>query len=77
MEKTHIPIASSNNVLKEHEANADKRNGDAVVVNNKTGLLNVRAIIFLLLWYVFSGCTLFLNKYILKYLDGNPWILGK
>lgn len=77
MEKTHIHIASSNNGLKEHEPSAEKRNCDVVVVTNKTGLLNVRAIIFLLLWYVFSGCTLFLNKYILKYLDGNPWILGK
>lgn len=77
MEKTHIHVATSNHVLKEQEANVDKRNGDVVVVNNKTGLFNVRAVVFLLLWYVFSGCTLFLNKYILKYLDGNPWILGK
>ncbi|GLV38838.1 uncharacterized protein CBL_05837 [Carabus blaptoides fortunei] len=40
------------------------------------GLLNVRAVIFLLLWYIFSGCTLFLNKYILTYMNGNPTILG-
>lgn len=45
--------------------------------NDKSGLANVRAIIFLLLWYFFSGCTLFLNKYILTYLNGNPTILGK
>ncbi|XP_065163807.1 solute carrier family 35 member E2A-like [Atheta coriaria] len=41
-----------------------------------SGLLNIRAITFLLLWYIFSGCTLFLNKYILTYLNGNPTVLG-
>lgn len=43
----------------------------------KDGLFNVRAMFFLLLWYFFSGCTLFLNKYILSYLDADPTILGK
>lgn len=45
--------------------------------NHRTGLNNIRALVFLLLWYLFSGCTLFLNKYILTYLNGNPTILGK
>ncbi|XP_059490914.1 solute carrier family 35 member E2B-like [Neocloeon triangulifer] len=40
------------------------------------GLLSARALLFLLLWYIFSGCTLFLNKYILTYLKGDPTILG-
>lgn len=44
--------------------------------NNKVGLFNIRALTFLLLWYFFSGCTLFLNKYILTYLNGNPTVLG-
>lgn len=44
---------------------------------HKAGLTSIRAIIFLLLWYFFSGCTLFLNKYILTYQNGNPTILGK
>lgn len=43
----------------------------------KTGLLNFRAIVFLLLWYLFSGCTLFLNKYILTFLKGDPTLLGE
>lgn len=43
----------------------------------KDGLFNVRAMFFLVLWYFFSGCTLFLNKYILSYLDADPTILGK
>lgn len=41
-----------------------------------SGLKNVRAIWFLLLWYFFSGCTLFMNKYILTYLHGDPTLLG-
>ncbi|XP_029643729.1 solute carrier family 35 member E2A isoform X1 [Octopus sinensis] len=42
----------------------------------KVGLLNLRAFIFLLLWYFFSFCTLFLNKYILSTLSGDPTLLG-
>ncbi|XP_060873540.1 solute carrier family 35 member E2A-like isoform X2 [Metopolophium dirhodum] len=40
------------------------------------GLHSFRAIAFLVLWYFFSGCTLFLNKYILSYLNGDPTVLG-
>lgn len=43
----------------------------------RDGLLNVRALFFLILWYFFSGCTLFMNKYILSYTDADPTILGK
>lgn len=43
----------------------------------KEGLLNVRATTLLLLWYFFSFCTLFLNKYILSFLQGEPTLLGK
>lgn len=43
----------------------------------KDGLLNARAFFFLILWYLFSGCTLFMNKYILSYTDADPTILGK
>jgi hypothetical protein len=49
---------------------------DCLSVSSKEGLLNVRAIFFLVLWYFFSGCTLFLNKYILSYMKGDPTILG-
>jgi len=41
-----------------------------------SGLCNTRALVFLLLWYFFSGCTLFLNKYILTNLHGDPTLLG-
>lgn len=49
---------------------------DNLPVGTKEGLFNVRAIFFLILWYFFSGCTLFLNKYILSYMKGDPTILG-
>lgn len=40
------------------------------------GLCNVWALGYLALWYAFSGCTLFLNKYILSTLGGNATVLG-
>ena len=43
----------------------------------KQGLMNVRAMSFLILWYFFSFCTLFLNKYILTTLKGDPTLLGE
>ena len=50
------------------------RKGDDL---EKQGLMNVRAMSFLILWYFFSFCTLFLNKYILSTLKGDPTLLGK
>lgn len=62
----------------DHQA-AKRTREDVIVLTNDTkgGLLNPRALLFLTLWYVFSGCTLFLNKYILSYMEGDPTILGK
>ncbi|KAH3826926.1 solute carrier family 35 member E2B-like isoform X2 [Dreissena polymorpha] len=40
------------------------------------GLMNPRALFFLVIWYFFSFCTLFLNKYILTELRGDPLLLG-
>ncbi|XP_074039775.1 solute carrier family 35 member E2A [Leptinotarsa decemlineata] len=59
---------------KEVEGNGIKK--DIFQEKSKKGLNSIRAIIFLLLWYFFSGCTLFLNKYILAYQNGNPAVLG-
>lgn len=50
---------------------ASQEFGDA-----KGGLLNCRAFFFLILWYFFSGCTLFMNKYILEYMQADPTLLG-
>ncbi|RZC39436.1 TPT and/or UAA domain containing protein [Asbolus verrucosus] len=74
MDKTQINV-SPNDVKAENNIPV-KKEKLADVDNHKTGLANLRAIIFLLLWYFFSGCTLFLNKYILTYLNGNPTVLG-
>jgi len=38
--------------------------------------MNFWALTWLAAWYIFSGFTLFLNKYILTYIDGDPTILG-
>ncbi|KAK4318198.1 hypothetical protein Pmani_010775 [Petrolisthes manimaculis] len=43
--------------------------------NQNIGLLHRRPLIFLALWYVFSGITLFLNKYILSYQNADPHVL--
>lgn len=42
----------------------------------KDGLLNPHAVCFLIIWYIFSFCTLFLNKYIMSTLGGDPTVLG-
>ena len=56
---------------------AGRRRGETILASdNKGGLANPRALLFLTLWYIFSGCTLFLNKYILSYMEGDPTILG-
>jgi len=44
--------------------------------DEKEGLRNPRAMLFLAIWYFFSFCTLFLNKYILSTLRGDPTLLG-
>eukprot|EP00057_Strongylocentrotus_purpuratus_P012150 XP_011666624.1 PREDICTED: solute carrier family 35 member E2 [Strongylocentrotus purpuratus] len=44
--------------------------------DSQDNLLTGTAITYLLLWYFFSFCTLFLNKYILSSLGGNPGMLG-
>ncbi|KAG8230340.1 hypothetical protein J437_LFUL000611 [Ladona fulva] len=52
-----------------------KHSKEDATVSDK-GLFNIRAIFFLVLWYFFSGCTLFLNKYILSFMHGDPAVLG-
>ena len=51
--------------------------GTELFLFQQTGLMNVRAFSFLVLWYIFSAFTLFLNKYILSTLRGDPMLLGK
>ncbi len=52
-------------------------NDDPVFPDAALGLYSVRAFMFLILWYIFSAFTLFLNKYILTTLPGDPTMLSK
>lgn len=50
---------------------------ETTVIEAESGVWNWRSMIYLVLWYFFSFCTLFLNKYILSLLEGEPSMLGK
>ncbi|KAM9298951.1 solute carrier family 35 member E2B [Gastrophryne carolinensis] len=49
---------------------------ETTVIESDLGVCNTRALIYLTLWFFFSFCTLFLNKYILTLLEGEPSMLG-
>lgn len=50
---------------------------ETTVIEAESGVSNWRSMTYLGLWYFFSFCTLFLNKYILSLLEGEPSMLGK
>lgn len=50
---------------------------ETTVIEAESGVWNWRSLSYLGLWYFFSFCTLFLNKYILSLLEGEPSMLGK
>lgn len=50
---------------------------ETTVIEADSGVWNSRALVYLGLWYFFSFCTLFLNKYILSLLEGEPSVLGE
>ena len=47
------------------------------VKNSDVGMLARKPILFLLLWYFFSGLTLFFNKYIVATMNGSETLLSK
>ncbi|RVE55664.1 hypothetical protein OJAV_G00233950 [Oryzias javanicus] len=49
---------------------------ETTVIEADSGAWNLRSMTYLALWYFFSFCTLFLNKYILSLLEGEPSMLG-
>lgn len=49
---------------------------ETTVIEAESGVRNWRSMTYLGLWYFFSFCTLFLNKYILSLLEGEPGALG-
>lgn len=50
---------------------------DTTVLESDLGVWDSRALLYLSLWFCLSFCTLFLNKYILSLLEGEPSMLGK
>lgn len=50
---------------------------ETTIIESDLGVFNSKALIYLTLWFFFSFCTLFLNKYILTLLEGEPSMLGK
>lgn len=50
---------------------------ETTVIEADSGVWNSKSLVYLGLWYFFSFCTLFLNKYILSLLEGEPSMLGK
>ncbi|XP_040119994.1 solute carrier family 35 member E2A isoform X10 [Oryx dammah] len=49
---------------------------ETTVIEADLGVWGTRALTYLTLWFFFSFCTLFLNKYILSLLEGEPSMLG-
>ncbi|CAF1088810.1 unnamed protein product [Adineta ricciae] len=49
---------------------------ERVLLDVPQGLRHTMAIIILVIWYIASGATLFLNKYILSHLHGDAFVLG-
>ncbi|TRY98000.1 hypothetical protein DNTS_022644 [Danionella cerebrum] len=49
---------------------------ETTLIEADSGVWGSRALVFLVLWFFFSFCTLFLNKYILSLLEGEPGMLG-
>uniref|UniRef100_A0A8C1EQ69 Solute carrier family 35 member E2B n=1 Tax=Cyprinus carpio carpio TaxID=630221 RepID=A0A8C1EQ69_CYPCA len=49
---------------------------ETTLIEAQAGVWSSRALSYLMLWYFFSFCTLFLNKYILSLLEGEPSMLG-
>lgn len=49
---------------------------ETTVIETESGVWSGRSLAYMGLWYFFSFCTLFLNKYILSLLEGEPSVLG-
>ena len=69
--------SSESDLIDDVKDKLKKEDEDILPDDSKEGLFNVKALIFLVLWYFFSFCTLFLNKNILSTLRGDPALLGK
>lgn len=59
-----------------NQVNYSTINHQNVIIEKQGGLKNHRVFIYLLLWYLFSALTLFLNKYIVSNGKLDPMLLG-
>ncbi|CAD5112684.1 DgyrCDS1904 [Dimorphilus gyrociliatus] len=62
--------------MSERHKKDDENVDESPIEEIREGLCHPRPMLFLILWYFFSACTLFLNKYILTTLKGEPYLLG-
>ncbi|XP_062855244.1 solute carrier family 35 member E2A [Trichomycterus rosablanca] len=69
-----VILARSESVPNEHVLKVTIT--ETTVIEADSGILNSKSLAYLCLWYFFSFCTLFLNKYILSLLEGEPTLLG-
>jgi len=71
MSDVQLVPTSDTRVRSKSECNEDPLPADA-----SKGLFSARAFLFLVMWYIFSAFTLFLNKYILTIVHGDATMLG-
>ena len=64
-----------NKSLKDFRVHADELTMSAVR-NSDIGMRAPKPILFLILWYLFSGLTLFFNKYIVAIMKGSETLLS-
>lgn len=70
-----VILARSESVPSEHVLKVTIT--ETTVIEADSGVWNSRSLAYLSLWYFFSFSTLFLNKYILSLLEGEPSVLGE
>lgn len=59
-----------------HNKNETKNNQESVVIERQGGLTNKFVLFLLFLWYLFSGFTLYTNKYIVSNKIADPFLIG-
>jgi solute carrier family 35 protein E2 len=59
-----------------HNKNERKNGQESVVIERQGGLTNKFVLLLLFLWYLFSGFTLYTNKYIVSNKIADPFLIG-
>ncbi|GFS37996.1 solute carrier family 35 member E2 [Nephila pilipes] len=77
-------IVSSECIMEKNEPNTVRYDDEIPLLpvqnllkmKSDSGIFPSKAVLCIILWYFFSFTTLFLNKYILAYGQGDPTLLG-